>query len=182
VVVRSEYLQPPNLFSCIRPTLVLCINDSTFADTVNDPISRSLARFVSVLYRSSVLEQKPQEGFRNSNPIVLLSRSIQSVSCLLVLKDTLLIPSLYQFNHNLFVKFRVSLHRDEFVLLVHALDQAARRRAKFLDVLWILEDDVFVHLVNGLLNVRRIKHFFSCVTYECILLEDLLALGAQLNG
>jgi hypothetical protein len=69
--------------------------DCTDAHTVRNLISGLSKRIAYIPCSSSFLAQKPEEGFGNDYSIMLLSRSIQSVPCLLILKNTLLISGLY---------------------------------------------------------------------------------------
>jgi hypothetical protein len=112
---------------------------------------------------------------------MMLSRPLQRVPCLLILKDALFISRLDHNIHDVFVEFWVSLNRDEFVFLVHSLYEAARRCTKLLNIRRILEDNVFVHLVNCLDNeCESLVPNEKRKTYEGVLLEYLFAFGAQL--
>jgi hypothetical protein len=131
-----------------------------------------------------VFEQKPQECFCNIHTIVVLPRSLDSIFCLLIPKNALLVPCLNYFKHNALVELGMPLHRDKLVFLVHTLYQAARGSAKFLDTLWILKDNIFVHLVDCLehTSVRDMStNIMTEAAYECILLENLLPFSTKLD-
>lgn len=70
-----------------------------------------------------------------------------------VVENPPVVPVVQQLRHNISVELWVALHRDQALLLVHALHIAARRVAKVLDGGRPGVDDVLVHLVDGLVEV-----------------------------
>ena len=67
-----------------------------------------------------------------------------------VVEDSPRVPVLQQLRHNIPIELGMSLHRNQSLLLIHALHVAARRVAKVLDGGRPGVDDVLVHLVDGL--------------------------------
>lgn len=80
----------------------------------------------------------------------MLTHSLQSISRLLIFKDTLLVPYLDNMRHDAFIELRMPLHGDEPAFFVHALYETAWRGTELLYIWGILEDDVPMHLVDCL--------------------------------
>jgi hypothetical protein len=73
-----------------------------------------------------------------------------SIFISLIIKNPPIMPILQQLRHNIAIKLRMPLSSNQSVLLVHALNVAARRMAQVLDRGRVGEDCVLVHLVDGL--------------------------------
>ena len=97
-----------------------------------------------------LLQHKADESSRHSNTIMMLPYPVHTILVQAVVEDTPIVPVVQQLRHDISVELWMSLHRNQALLLVHALHVAARRVPKVLDGGRPGVDDVLVHLVDGL--------------------------------
>lgn len=93
---------------------------------------------------------------------MLLSDPAQSVTSLVLAKNTRLGPSLDDLRLNPPREFRVSLNSDKPARGIHALDSTARRRSEQRHIGRTVEDHILVHLLDALRLVRMSAYLCVC--------------------
>jgi hypothetical protein len=97
-----------------------------------------------------ILDQKPQKRSRNRKSIMRLPNPLLRILSLRRIENALLVPHRDQIAHKSLVKFRMTLHRNELPLSVHALHETSRRTTQCFHAFWVLKNNISVHLVDAL--------------------------------